>query len=345
MAMLDRRRKALAAEGYKVPLWIGGGGPKVIPCNWLQHYENLVDPFHVVIQGSLGSAQGSYEFVSDAVEFRAITAASGTEFRRGYAIARVYDQINPGTGTVQDLPAIEVFYGPNAATAGAATLPTLPANSVALQEFAVSNTGMITLVAASRAPWVTARGGIQPVDATDVVAGAYVGQYRDHPTSGLQRWDGTVWRDAAPGLTRARIYGTATQLLSASTWTTILLEKTVGSVDTRGWYTPANGRYVIGEAGTYLASGTVAYTGNTTGRRYARVVHGQAGQALDANAQDNLSSQSGVVFPSTSGSVVPSPTVLFECAVGDWIELGGYHDVAGLTVTRHISTLNVVRVA
>ena len=28
---------------------IGGGGPVVIPCNWLQHYENLVDPFHVVI--------------------------------------------------------------------------------------------------------------------------------------------------------------------------------------------------------------------------------------------------------------------------------------------------------
>ena len=28
---------------------LGGGGPVVIPCNWLQHYENLVDPFHVVI--------------------------------------------------------------------------------------------------------------------------------------------------------------------------------------------------------------------------------------------------------------------------------------------------------
>jgi len=28
---------------------IGGGGPTVIACNWLQHYENLVDPFHVVI--------------------------------------------------------------------------------------------------------------------------------------------------------------------------------------------------------------------------------------------------------------------------------------------------------
>ena len=28
---------------------IGSGGPQVVPCNWLQHYENLVDPFHVVI--------------------------------------------------------------------------------------------------------------------------------------------------------------------------------------------------------------------------------------------------------------------------------------------------------
>jgi phenylpropionate dioxygenase-like ring-hydroxylating dioxygenase large terminal subunit len=28
---------------------IGGGGPQIIPCNWLQHYENLVDTFHVVI--------------------------------------------------------------------------------------------------------------------------------------------------------------------------------------------------------------------------------------------------------------------------------------------------------
>jgi nitrite reductase/ring-hydroxylating ferredoxin subunit len=28
---------------------IGGGGPQIIHCNWLQHYENLVDPFHVVI--------------------------------------------------------------------------------------------------------------------------------------------------------------------------------------------------------------------------------------------------------------------------------------------------------
>jgi phenylpropionate dioxygenase-like ring-hydroxylating dioxygenase large terminal subunit len=28
---------------------IGSGGPQIVPCNWLQHFENVVDPFHVVV--------------------------------------------------------------------------------------------------------------------------------------------------------------------------------------------------------------------------------------------------------------------------------------------------------
>ncbi len=28
---------------------IGSGGPQIVPCNWLQHFENVVDPYHVVI--------------------------------------------------------------------------------------------------------------------------------------------------------------------------------------------------------------------------------------------------------------------------------------------------------
>jgi nitrite reductase/ring-hydroxylating ferredoxin subunit len=39
---------------------IGSGGPRIVPCNWLQHYENLVDPFHVVI---LHSAFSGTQFV------------------------------------------------------------------------------------------------------------------------------------------------------------------------------------------------------------------------------------------------------------------------------------------
>lgn len=41
---------------------IGGGGPRVIPCNWMQHYENLVDPFHVVI---LHSSFSGTQFVEE----------------------------------------------------------------------------------------------------------------------------------------------------------------------------------------------------------------------------------------------------------------------------------------
>ncbi|MBS0528664.1 MAG: aromatic ring-hydroxylating dioxygenase subunit alpha [Proteobacteria bacterium] len=39
---------------------LGGGGPPIIPCNWLQHWENVVDPFHVpVLHGSFSGPQFS----------------------------------------------------------------------------------------------------------------------------------------------------------------------------------------------------------------------------------------------------------------------------------------------
>ena len=37
---------------------LGGGGPPVIPCNWLQHFENVADPYHVpVLHGSFSGPQ------------------------------------------------------------------------------------------------------------------------------------------------------------------------------------------------------------------------------------------------------------------------------------------------
>ena len=49
---------------------IGGGGPKIIPCNWLQHYENLVDPFHVVI---LHSSFSGTQFVEQMAVMPQVT--------------------------------------------------------------------------------------------------------------------------------------------------------------------------------------------------------------------------------------------------------------------------------
>jgi nitrite reductase/ring-hydroxylating ferredoxin subunit len=37
---------------------IGGGGPVIVPCNWLQHFENVMDPFHVpILHGSFSGDQ------------------------------------------------------------------------------------------------------------------------------------------------------------------------------------------------------------------------------------------------------------------------------------------------
>lgn len=37
---------------------IGSGGPAIVPCNWLQHFENVLDPFHVpILHGSFSGAQ------------------------------------------------------------------------------------------------------------------------------------------------------------------------------------------------------------------------------------------------------------------------------------------------
>ena len=44
---------------------IGSGGSVIVPCNWLQHYENVVDPFHVpILHGSFSGAQFTSQMAS-----------------------------------------------------------------------------------------------------------------------------------------------------------------------------------------------------------------------------------------------------------------------------------------
>ena len=55
---------------------IGGGGPAVIPCNWLQHFENVVDPYHVpVLHGSFcGPAIHQHDGLDAGGEVRDVAA-------------------------------------------------------------------------------------------------------------------------------------------------------------------------------------------------------------------------------------------------------------------------------
>jgi len=74
---------------------IGGGGPQIIPCNWLQHYENLVDPFHVVVLHSSFSGTQFVEQMAlmpevtwDAVEL-GVRATSLRNLADGKVLRRV----------------------------------------------------------------------------------------------------------------------------------------------------------------------------------------------------------------------------------------------------------------
>lgn len=73
---------------------IGSGGAVVVPCNWLQHWENVVDPFHVpILHGSFSGAQFVAQMAqTPKVEFSATecgvkvvslrTLDDGSRFRR-----------------------------------------------------------------------------------------------------------------------------------------------------------------------------------------------------------------------------------------------------------------------
>ncbi len=90
---------------------IGGGGPTFIPCNWLQHYENLADPFHVVVLHS---------------------TFSGTQFVEQMALMPKvsWDTVELGvrTTSVRDMPDGKVFR--RVSQAGIPTLRVVPSPRV-----------------------------------------------------------------------------------------------------------------------------------------------------------------------------------------------------------------------
>lgn len=49
---------------------IGSGGPAIVPCNWLQHFENVMDPFHVPVLHGLFSGTQFTESMNTVPEVR-----------------------------------------------------------------------------------------------------------------------------------------------------------------------------------------------------------------------------------------------------------------------------------
>ncbi len=294
-----------------------------------------VNPFHAAIQGTRSGVQGVFEVTSDAVEFVAITAASSTTFRRGRLGVRIHDLANGGT---KDEWTIEVLYGAAAATAGAAVLPAIPTDSTwfELRQFAVDNAGAITLTGTT--PRTIGRGGILPVEATDAVAGAYVGQYRDHPTLGLQRWDGAAWKaDGTKPIARFR--RDAIHTIPNAAWTGIFFDVTEFALGA-GW--ARNGTLItVPRSGYYRVFGGVSWQLAHANGRYHRIEVNGASVGIgrgSAQAAVDTGVEFGGIVPILAGQTVqlscyqasggPLNTSAFQFHAPTYLDLEWLRDVA-----------------
>jgi hypothetical protein len=197
-----------AATGVQVISGVLAGpantmGELALPSNT----QLTVQPFRAVIQSALDATAGSYLVPNDAVVTLAVTAQNATLFRRSMVVVRVDDSQVSGVASsgTTDRAVLEIIDGALAASAVAAALPTPTGSWLALGEILIPPTGQ-TVTVTPYNPRTGLRHGIQPgivVDGAtttghDGAPGSTVGQYRDHPTLGLQRWDGTAWVAAGP---------------------------------------------------------------------------------------------------------------------------------------------------
>ncbi|HKW94390.1 MAG TPA: aromatic ring-hydroxylating dioxygenase subunit alpha [Methylomirabilota bacterium] len=80
---------------------IGGGGPAVIPCNWLQHYENLMDTLHVpILHGSFSGPQftaqmGLMPAVTWEMTDKGVKAVSDRRLPDGRVLHRISEAVLP----------------------------------------------------------------------------------------------------------------------------------------------------------------------------------------------------------------------------------------------------------
>lgn len=174
-----------------------------------------------VVSGGNWSPQAGYFGINDAPLSVTVATSDPTNPRIDSVGAWVQDSYYSGaSGQV----VIGIVTGTPAASPVA---PVLPNNSIALATIAVA-ANATSIVSGNIANFAgnmsVTRGGILPVRSTDTTAGEYVGQFRDHPTLGLQRWNGTAWVPVVQGVGK-RIVKTGTQSIG-STWTAISWDAT-----------------------------------------------------------------------------------------------------------------------
>jgi phenylpropionate dioxygenase-like ring-hydroxylating dioxygenase large terminal subunit len=94
---------------------IGSGGIVIAPCNWLQHFENVVDPYHVpILHGSFSGAQ----FVEQMAAFPKVKFEYGRQGVKATAIRPGPDGKRFRRVTEAVLPTLRVVPNPRVAQYG-----------------------------------------------------------------------------------------------------------------------------------------------------------------------------------------------------------------------------------
>lgn len=171
------------------------------------------NPGRWIVPGSQAGTQGDYLIVNDAPADRAIGAQDATLTRLDRLVVQVRDTAYTPNEGVDDAD-VRVLPGTPALTG--ATVPALPPNSINLGTITVPPTPGVVTFTPAVLPMQVALGGILPMFAADPGGnGAYVGQYREHPTLGLQRWNGTTWSSVP--MDRLRLLSAADLSLTSTT--------------------------------------------------------------------------------------------------------------------------------
>jgi nitrite reductase/ring-hydroxylating ferredoxin subunit len=98
---------------------IGSGGPQIVPCNWLQHFENVMDPFHVpILHGSFSGTQFNENMnLMPDVRFESHAERVSSRQLRQLPSGQVHQRI-----TEAILPAVRAVANPRAQQEGPCSL-------------------------------------------------------------------------------------------------------------------------------------------------------------------------------------------------------------------------------
>ena len=98
---------------------IGSGGPVIVPCNWLQHFENVMDPFHVpILHGSFSGTQftDNMNLMPDVSFSASGDRVTSTQFRK-LSAGQVHRRITEAV-----LPTVRAVANPRAQKDGTCSL-------------------------------------------------------------------------------------------------------------------------------------------------------------------------------------------------------------------------------